>query len=190
MFNPVIIISIFIQSIVTKSNRIAGAIIGYIITTGILLWGISVYEKGNWIQLFGIKFTQPLFLIACLAWYGFDTRTYMSARKVTLVEEHEHKRQSWNYCSQCGKALGDTADEQSILRQSLCNQDKQTEFFCSKCGEKLLNQTDISSSTLQSGPTQRQGTNLPKDNVEYECSECKQILFADDIFCPNCGVKL
>src|SRR4030042_1043819 len=81
MFNPVIIIAIIVQSLVSKANRIAGAVLGFLITTGILLWGMSVYAEGNQIALFTIPLSQPVFLIACLVWYGFNTREFMVARK-------------------------------------------------------------------------------------------------------------
>ena len=81
MFNPVIIVAIIVQSLVSKANRIAGAVLGFLITTGIFLWGLSVYAEGNQIALFTIPLSQPVFLIACLVWYGFDTREFMVARK-------------------------------------------------------------------------------------------------------------
>ena len=81
MFNPVIIVAIIVQSLVAKSSRIAGAVIGFLITTGIFLWGMSLYAEGNQIALFTIPLSQPVFLIACLVWYGFDTREFMRARK-------------------------------------------------------------------------------------------------------------
>ena len=81
MFNPVIVVAIIIQWIVAKFSRIAGAIIGYIVTTGILLWGISAYGEGSQITLFGMPLSQPIFLIACLVWYLFDTREFLAARR-------------------------------------------------------------------------------------------------------------
>jgi hypothetical protein len=81
MFNPVIIVAIIIQALVAKANRIAGAVIGFLITTGIFLWGMSVYAAGNQIALFTIPLSQPVFLIACLVWYGFDIREFLLARK-------------------------------------------------------------------------------------------------------------
>ena len=81
MFNPVIVLAIIVQAVVAKFSRIAGAVIGYIITTRILLWGMSVYGEGNQIALFGIPLSQPVFLIACLVWYAFDTKEFMAARK-------------------------------------------------------------------------------------------------------------
>ena len=85
MFNPVIIVAIIVQSLVSKANRIAGAVLGFLITTGIFLWGLSVYAEGNQIALFTIPLSQPVFLIACLVWYGFDTREFMVARKELLA---------------------------------------------------------------------------------------------------------
>jgi hypothetical protein len=90
MFNPVIIIAVIIQSVVAKSSRIAGAIIGYVITTGILLWGISLYGEGNQIALFGIPLSEPIFFIACLVWYGFDTKEFLAARQgATNINQSE-----------------------------------------------------------------------------------------------------
>ena len=84
MFNPVIIVAIIIQAIVARRSRLEGAIVGYIITTGILLWGIFVYAQGNQITLIGIPLALPVFLIACLVWYAFDTREFMAARVANL----------------------------------------------------------------------------------------------------------
>ena len=87
MYNPVVIVAIIVQSLVAKASRIVGSIIGYIITTGILLWGISVYGQGDQITLFGIPLSQPAFLFACLVWYGLDTREFMAARKKASDEK-------------------------------------------------------------------------------------------------------
>jgi|WetSurMetagenome_2_1015567.scaffolds.fasta_scaffold92764_2 hypothetical protein len=80
MFNPVIIVAIIIQALIARASRIAGAVVGFLITTGILLWGITVYGEGNRIALFGIPLSEPIFFIACLVWYGFDVKDFMSAR--------------------------------------------------------------------------------------------------------------
>jgi hypothetical protein len=82
MFNPAIVAAIIEQVIVSRFSRMAGAAIGYMITTGILLWGVSVYGEGGQIALAGIPLSQPIFLVACLVWYGFDTRELMAARKM------------------------------------------------------------------------------------------------------------
>ena len=81
MLNPVIVVAIIVQVIVSKFSRIAGAVLGYMLTTGILLWGISVYGEGNHIVWADIPLSQPVFLTACLVWYGFDTRAFIAAWK-------------------------------------------------------------------------------------------------------------
>jgi hypothetical protein len=81
MFNPMIIVAIIIQYVVAKSSRKAGAIVGFVITIGILLWGISVYGEGGEIELFGISLSEPIFYIACLVWFGFDTMEFLAAQK-------------------------------------------------------------------------------------------------------------
>lgn len=83
VFNPVIIIAIIIQAVITKASRLTGAIVGYIITTGILLWGISLYVEGDQIAFFGISISKPVFLAACLVWYFFDTIEFIAAKRIT-----------------------------------------------------------------------------------------------------------
>ena len=81
MFNPVIILAILIQSIIAKFAKVAGAVFGYAITTGILVWGLSLYADGDEIAFFGIPFSQGLFLFAILVWYGFDTKEFLKVKK-------------------------------------------------------------------------------------------------------------
>ena len=80
--NLIVLIAIVAQSFISKTSRIAGAVVGYLITTGILLWGISLYSAGSGIAFFGIPLSEPVFLVACLAWYGFDTRAFLRARVI------------------------------------------------------------------------------------------------------------
>jgi len=86
VFNPVIIIAIILQSFIARSNRMAGAIAGYVITTGILLWGLSVYNAENTITFFGVPIPQGLFIVLCLVWYVFDTRAFLVAQKQSKFE--------------------------------------------------------------------------------------------------------
>lgn len=81
MFNPIIIIAIIVQGLIAKASRITGAIVGYVITTGILLWGLSLYQDGYQIALFSIPVSQPIFIVSVLVWYGFDTKGLLSAKK-------------------------------------------------------------------------------------------------------------
>ena len=78
--NPVIIVAILIQTIVSNVARLLGAVVGYLITTGILFWGLSLYSVGNGIAFFGIPLTKPVFLLACLIWYVLNTKEFLEAR--------------------------------------------------------------------------------------------------------------
>ena len=71
--NPIIIAAIVIQAFISGISRLAGAIAGYLITTGIFIWGLTVYNAGDVITLFGIPLTQQVFIFACIFWYGLDT---------------------------------------------------------------------------------------------------------------------
>ena len=83
VFNPIIIVAVIVQAFISKASRMAGAIAGFVITTGILLWGISVYGEGSEITFFGIPLSQTVFIVVCLVWYGFDTKALFSARAAT-----------------------------------------------------------------------------------------------------------
>ena len=85
IFNPVIIVAIIVQSWVAKASRVAGAIMGFLITTGIFLWGLAVYGSHNQIMFFGIPLSQPVFVILCLVWYVFDTFSLIAALKPVPV---------------------------------------------------------------------------------------------------------
>jgi hypothetical protein len=83
--NPIVIIAIIAQSMIARTNRMAGAIAGYVLTTGILIWGLSLYSEGSGIALLGIPLSQPIFLIVCVAWYAFDTKAFFAARKIAAA---------------------------------------------------------------------------------------------------------
>jgi len=83
MFNPVIIGALIVQSLVARASQTASAVVGYLITTGILIWGLSVYSHGDVIAFFAIPLTKPMFIIACLIWYCFDTKEFIAAQKMT-----------------------------------------------------------------------------------------------------------
>jgi hypothetical protein len=83
--NPIVIIAIIAQSMIARTNRMAGAIAGFVLTTGILIWGLSLYSAGSGIALLGIPLSQPIFLIVCVAWYGFNTKAFLGARKAAAV---------------------------------------------------------------------------------------------------------
>ena len=74
MINPVIGFAILAQALVTHSSRIVGSIVGFAITTGILLWGLNLYGEGSAVALLGFSVTESTFLIACGAWYLLNLR--------------------------------------------------------------------------------------------------------------------
>ena len=85
--NPVIICALVIQSIILKANHFAGSIVGFLITSGILFWGLSLYSEGNAIAFFGIVLTQPVFIIACLIWYVFDVLKLVKGGQIENSKE-------------------------------------------------------------------------------------------------------
>jgi hypothetical protein len=82
LVNPIVIIAIVAQGFISRTNRMAGAIAGYVITTGILLWGISLYSAGSGIAFLGIPLSEGIFIVVCIAWYGFNTRAFLAARRL------------------------------------------------------------------------------------------------------------
>lgn len=79
--NYAIFLAIFAQSLIAKTNRMAGAIAGYVITAGILLWGINIYADGDAIAFLTFKVSKTLFIIACLVWFLIDTGAFLQAKE-------------------------------------------------------------------------------------------------------------
>jgi len=77
----IFLIAIIIQAIAVRISRLAGAIIGYFITTGILIWGIITYALGGYMIYFGLKLSLPLFIFICVVFYAFDTWAFIKAGK-------------------------------------------------------------------------------------------------------------
>lgn len=69
-----ILIALIVQVGISKADRFLGAITGYVITTGILIWGIHVYSNPyQHIAIFGIELSKGVFIGVCVVWYIFDT---------------------------------------------------------------------------------------------------------------------
>lgn len=86
VFNPVIIAAILVQSFISRGSRIAGAVAGFAITTGILFWGLSVYDRGNQIAFAGFPISEGFFLLSCMVWYGFDVKGFLGAQQASQRE--------------------------------------------------------------------------------------------------------
>ena len=80
-FNPVLLVGILIQLVVTRLSRLAGAILGFVITTAMLGLGLYLYAGGNAVAILGFQLSLPLFLIAILLWYGYDTLGLLNVRR-------------------------------------------------------------------------------------------------------------
>lgn len=89
MFNPVIIVALIAQAFISRVSHLAGCIAGYLITTGILIWGLSVYSDGDAIALFGVPLTKSVFIFACIFWYGYDTYALFGSERTEETNEIE-----------------------------------------------------------------------------------------------------
>jgi rubrerythrin len=214
MFNPVIIVAIIIQVLISKASRIAGAIFGYLITTGVLIWGISVYGERGSITFFGIHLSETVFIIACLIWYAFDTRELIAAQKLTKKKQEfecskcgTSVRAEDKFCPKCGANLEEiiskeenyvestTSPESSEINEKLeyeCSECgtsvREEDKLCPKCGAILDDNLSKEKSSIESPKTFKSGEISEK--LEYECSECGTSVRAEDKFCPKCGVNL
>jgi hypothetical protein len=92
MINPIILVAILVQSAIRQASPVAGAVVGFVITTGILLWGLSLYGNGDQIAFFGVPLPQSTFVLACLLWYGFDMRQLAAAKMVQPTAEEPAER--------------------------------------------------------------------------------------------------
>jgi hypothetical protein len=85
MFNPVILAAVFVQVLITRASRLAGAIAGLVITTGVLLWGLWSYASGYQMLWFGVPLPQLVFVVLCGVWYGFDIRDLVRAIRASAA---------------------------------------------------------------------------------------------------------
>lgn len=77
--NYTILFALMVQSAIAQASRTSGAIVGFLITTGILLWGLDAYSVGGAIAFFGIPLSKPVFIGACVLWYLFDAKGLFQA---------------------------------------------------------------------------------------------------------------
>ena len=166
MFNPVIIFAIIIQAIVRKVSAVAGAIFGFLITTGILIWGLSVYKEGNYIALFGAPLNEHIFLYAIIFWYIIDTREFIKARKQTEKLEGDTKIEKLPLNMNCPKC-----DEELELTEQ-----ERTEkiFTCPECNRVIDLRTENTQQQVDELNTLPEGVDASNDNASnmIECPEC------------------
>jgi len=85
--NFVILGAILIQMLVSRFNRVIGAVLGFLVTAGILIWGLSAYTQGGSISFFGLNLSQGAFIIACVIWFGLDVYDLNRAVKARNTAE-------------------------------------------------------------------------------------------------------
>lgn len=81
MYNPIIVVGILLQNLIRRASPTAGAITGFLITSVLLLWGLAAYASGDYMTLFGIELSQPVFIGVCAIWYLVDAGQLAEARQ-------------------------------------------------------------------------------------------------------------
>ena len=60
------------QAFITKFNRLIGGIVGLVLTTVILFWGLDGYEDGTKIMFLFIPIPKSVFIGSIVLWYLAD----------------------------------------------------------------------------------------------------------------------
>jgi len=77
----ILIAGIVVQSIVYRTNRLAGSIVSFVVTAFALVSGILVYGKSETVSLIGVQIPEFVFIIVCIAWFGVDVFMLVDAIK-------------------------------------------------------------------------------------------------------------
>lgn len=81
-FRIFVIIGVVISIVVSKINKFYGGIVGLLVTTGILIYGLNVYSKPGWtLTIFNIEISKGIFLVLIAVWFFFDIRQIMAGKK-------------------------------------------------------------------------------------------------------------
>jgi hypothetical protein len=161
--NPLIIVAIIIQAVIAKASKVAGAIVGYLITTGILLWGLSLYGSGDEIAFAGIPLSQPVFFVVVLIWYAFDTGNLIAALSAPAQKTvpARHKERTDEALEQL--LAPPAAPEQPVVR-----------FACPGCHGKLKAPEMAAGKTIRC-PACGVTFMVPQRRVEAGCSTVQPI---------------
>ena len=69
---------------VSKSNPKLGGWLGVVLTSGILIWGLSIYsEPYSAVTFFDIPLSQGMFLLLVMAFYGYDAWLLHKAHRLS-----------------------------------------------------------------------------------------------------------
>lgn len=83
--NLVILGAIVAHIVISSIHPLAGAILGFVLTTAVLLWGLSIYAGGGVIAFFAWPVSQAVFIGLCALWYVWDVvalRRALRARRL------------------------------------------------------------------------------------------------------------
>lgn len=80
----VIVVSYLVKNFISSHSRVAGALFGFLITTGILLLGLLLYSGGGAMMIGVIELSQPVFLGVCVIWYLMDLAELVNAVNLAL----------------------------------------------------------------------------------------------------------
>jgi len=69
--------------VISTFSGIAGAICGFFITTGILIWGLLAYNEGGYIAIRSAKLTFAWFIAIVIFWYLIDAYIFLKVRSRT-----------------------------------------------------------------------------------------------------------
>lgn len=74
-----IVVSFLVKNFISSHSRVAGALFGFLITTGILLLGRLLYAGGGAMLIGVIELSQPVFIGVCAIWYLIDLAELVNA---------------------------------------------------------------------------------------------------------------
>ena len=76
-----VLAAFFIQGAISVNHPRVGAALGFVITTGVLLYGLMIYRHGGIIVLFVLPLSHTWLIGFCIAWYIWDAMQFMQTKR-------------------------------------------------------------------------------------------------------------
>lgn len=70
-----------IQGMLSLNYPRLAAAFGFVITTGVLVYGLWLYARGAHVTLATVPLSRPMFVAGCAAWYVWDALQLAKLRK-------------------------------------------------------------------------------------------------------------
>ncbi len=70
-----------IQGMLSLNHPRLAALFGFVITSGVLLYGLWVYDKGAHVVLVTIPLSRNAFIGCCAAWYAWNALQVAKTKK-------------------------------------------------------------------------------------------------------------